>query len=123
MRYTNRVVQCDELYKMPFDSNGRHATGNAITLEDGRTFLTYYDDVHDDEEDLDFSHCRHFWETEEGDFVPKGHNHKLTIIDEARLIFKQYYRGLRTWEQVVSGFADLGISEMYIPNWHEEIYR
>lgn len=117
MSYTNKVVECDEVYNIPFDSDGRHATGHAVTLEDGTSGFTYYDDEHDDEEDLDFSHCRYFLETEDGDFVPNGHNHKLTIFEEAQLILKQYRRGLRIWEEVVSGFRDLGISEEYIPNW------
>lgn len=116
---TNKVVQCDELYKMPLDKDGRHSTGNAITLEDGTVVFTYYDDENDDEEDLDFSHCRYFWETEDGDLVPNGHNHKLTIIEEARMMFKQYRRGLRIWEEVIAGFRDLGISEEYIDNWEK----
>ncbi len=116
---SRKVVQCDRLYKMPFDKDDRHATGNAITLEDGTVVLTYYDDEYDDEEELDFTRCRYYLETEDGDLIPNGHNHKLTIIEEARMIFKQYRRGLRIWEEVIAGFRDLGISEEYIDNWEK----
>lgn len=120
---STRVVECVSLYKMPPDKDGRYAMGCAIILEDGTHFFAYYDDHSNDRDGLDFSNCRFLYEDENGDFF-RFFNEKLEpypeVIEDARKILKQYYRGLRTWAEVVKGFKDIGISEKYIPNWQKE---
>lgn len=108
-----KVVQCVCVAKMPFDKDGFHATGNSLTFETGAVYYEYEND------DYDYSpRCRYLYElmgTEE--LVSDSDNKNYDIIFIVQKIVKNFRRGLTTEAQMISAFADRGISAEYVDNW------
>ena len=108
-----KVVQCVYTADMPFDLDGRHATGNSLTFETGAVYYEYENDHYD------YSpRCRYLYElkgTEE--LVSDSDNKNYDIIFIVQKIVKNFRRGLTTETQMISTFADRGISAEYVDNW------